>query len=643
MSYLHLPRIIFSGDFISDVSTVNNDPAHYNNNTFQPSFQEYGTGAKNGWWNPEGGATFDFQDCIIRKITYADNTVEDQPGLESLVGQLIKSPGGRSTGKMVDLDPQQQGVSQLWAVRLRILTKDDELLLEGDIDTTAFRDLQLRQYDGGKVNGQPLGASWTSVIRNITWGEQSDSFRVLRELRSETQENCLSVNLNGFGYYYAHAADGRFSLGRLIGAIGPWYANEPKTFVAQRRLFATQQYGDPNRPSTYFGISNFLYEKATGRLAIDMGNSFPVANPLGEIDGVLPLFLGIAKSPLANAPSVNDVLLTSADVIEIAGLVHEKGDWLMRTGGIFDLSNVPQELAENQLVLMYKTANDTYRLFARESIGGYNMRAEEMVVRLDTGQKQQVQFFARQWGEPVYAASVTIQPDQPTNPKRGPICIVPGNNYPEDGLSFSQMTIPVRNGYGSFVITGNEISNPRGYIDGQMYFIAYSLDGIQPDPADSSGDAISVHLRDYFPVPDQPRWSDITATMQQFSNLYPIMSKYIVDLGDRDAVLAKKEILLFAFSQEIHSPIYMPVTRDLSEGKRLTILKWLESNGIYDLPEEDANLSASRNKAFSQEIPNMETTEEGHAPSEFHQKLVMAMRMKMGAGLPNATFDLTQF
>ncbi|UJB32655.1 hypothetical protein [Chromobacterium sp. Beijing] len=41
MSYLQFPRLAFSGQFQSDVSTVNNDPRHYDNATFEPRFQEY--------------------------------------------------------------------------------------------------------------------------------------------------------------------------------------------------------------------------------------------------------------------------------------------------------------------------------------------------------------------------------------------------------------------------------------------------------------------------------------------------------------------------------------------------------------------------------------------------------------------------
>jgi hypothetical protein len=42
MSYLHTPRLVFSGDFLSDVSTVNNDPALYTSRAFKPSFRDGG-------------------------------------------------------------------------------------------------------------------------------------------------------------------------------------------------------------------------------------------------------------------------------------------------------------------------------------------------------------------------------------------------------------------------------------------------------------------------------------------------------------------------------------------------------------------------------------------------------------------------
>lgn len=638
MSYLHLPRLIFSGDFISDVSTVNNDPQHYNNATFIPSFQEFGQGGTNGWWNPEGGATFNLQDCTICGITYKDGTSQIN---NKLVGMFVKGPEGSSSGKMVDLDPQQQMVSELWAVRLRILTKQDVLLLEGDLEVTAFRDLQLRQHDGMQINGQPLGASWTSVLKNISWSKEVENYRFFQELKSETQDNRLAVNLNGFGYYYSHAKDGRFSLGRMLGAIGPWYRNEPINFTAERRLYATKQYGDSNRPSTYFNFSNFRYDEVQSRLSLDLGSSFPVSDSLGTIAFNSSLILGISKKPLDNLPSLDVYPIRDNEFIEIGTVAYSKGDWLMKSAGIIDIEGVANDLKDNQLILLIKSKDGTYNLMAREAISGLNVQADNMVLRLDNGQRENINFFARQWGKPLKSARITVQRAKPTKPSPGPICTIPGNNYPVNGITIDGSTVIISDGVGSLTINGNEIDAPRGYLDGQVYFLSYQLEDESQENAGYVA-MISILLKPYSPIPDQPKWSDIQETMQQFSNLYPIMSKYLVDLGDRDAVLEKKEILLFAFSQDIDSPIYMPVTRDLSESKRLTILKWLESNGIHDSEEQLLVTTEEGVKKLDKTVHDLDIEGDGK-PSDFHQKIITTMRMKMGENLPYLKMDHTKF
>ncbi|MDG1332705.1 MAG: hypothetical protein P8P74_10265 [Crocinitomicaceae bacterium] len=639
MSYLHKPRIIFSGDFISDVSTVNNDVAHYNNATFIPSFQEFGQGSDNGWWNPEGGATFAFQDCLIKKVCYSDGTSANDSSIDDLVGEFVQGAEGRSAGKMVDLDPQQQGVSELWALRLRIVTKSGEEVLAGDIFPTAFRDLQMRQTDGGKVNGQPLGASWTTVLENIVWGEKAENYRILKELKALTNDNRLAVNLNGFGYYYAHAADGRFSLGKVIGSIGPWFEGEPHTFTAERRLYGTKRTGS----STYFNFSNFRFDEDSSLLSIDFGNSFPISNSLGNVAIKNHYMLGVANSAFSNSPSSTAVDLTTSEFTAIGDLEYSQGDWLMKTGGIIDIK-VPQDaidkLKENQLLLIRKTGS-SYTLVARESIDGLNFRADQMVQRIDADDESNVDFYARKWGKPVDSGTISIQRTPPNKTVPGPICPTPGNNFPASGLSFNSTALELgQNGQTQLKITGGRINNPRKYLDGQIYFLGYSLEGTSADPANTgmAGDQISIHLRDYFPVPDRPTWSDISDTMQQFSNLYPIMSKYLVDLASREAVLSKRKILLFAFSQDINSPMYMPVTRDLSEGKRLTIMKWLKSAGANEQTESFAvaeGEAAGAMKSAGKSVGAMRESEAVLAdePTNFHKEIINAMRLKMAQGV----------
>lgn len=69
MSYLNPLRLHFAGQFQAGVSTVNNDPWHFNNVTFKASYQERQTGNSpdqwNGWFNPEGDADWRLIGCKV--------------------------------------------------------------------------------------------------------------------------------------------------------------------------------------------------------------------------------------------------------------------------------------------------------------------------------------------------------------------------------------------------------------------------------------------------------------------------------------------------------------------------------------------------------------------------------------------------
>jgi hypothetical protein len=64
--------------------------------------------------------------------------------------------------------------------------------------------------------------------------------------------------------------------------------------------------------------------------------------------------------------------------------------------------------------------------------------------------------------------------------------------------------------------------------------------------------------------------------LTQYGNLYPIMSKRLVNLSDPASVKLHARIIKLAFTRDIADPNHMPVTRDLSEPKRQMILKWLD-------------------------------------------------------------------
>jgi hypothetical protein len=244
------------------------------------------------------------------------------------------------------------------------------------------------------------------------------------------------------------------------------------------------------------------------------------------------------------------------------------------------------------LVTPSTTQPGQFVMVCREAIDGINVRADNLNERLDYGKTVNISLYAYQWGVPMPAqtngqnntVAISIQP--PTQAFFGgqmvgshkPTAPIPYVNTPAEGLSLpDSINIAGENGMSLLSVFGNKIDTPRDYIDGQMYYITYLLNNQQPDPAWYSMDYIYINLRTYYEVPENPTWDDVSPTLTQFGNIYPLMSKYIVDLGNQEAVLSKKDILIYAFTRDINDPFYMPATRDLSDAMRETIVKWLNN------------------------------------------------------------------
>lgn len=588
MSYLHTPHLVFSGDFYADTATVNNDVRHYDNNAFEAVFQDPQQGqALYGWWNPNGGNQFNLQNCTVQQITMANGQQSSDPTFDTVIGQLVGAPDNKGTGKMLDLDSQWQMSSELWCVQIRIYTSDNQLLLRGDMTTSGFRDLQLRQTDGGAENGQPMGGCWTSTLSNLEWGVQAANSNFLQALKNATQNNTLVINLNMYGFYYSHN-NGRFSLGRIVGTIGPWFNTEPNTIPASRRLYGIA--GDGQNTPIYFNYSNFIVDKTNSRLALDLGGSFPIDDSMGTISSNANQYLlGISNKPLSNDPSGTPAILQPGDFTQLGAINYTAGnaDWLNVTGGIV-MQNLTSaqlsQLGNNQLILV-QNVNNQYQLIAREAIQGFSLRADNLVQRLDNGDSGSVFLYAYQWGEPAAGVNVSVSIQPPTQALFAPQktgddtqnITVPTINTPTEGLTFGNIAPTDSNGVTSVLITGNAINNPRVYVEGQVYYISYQNNPVIQDNAAYGMDAIYVHLRDAFTVPAAPTWDDVAEIFIQFGNVYPLMSKYIVNLNSEQAVSERTRILIYAFTRDINDTFYMPVTRDISEAKRQTIVKWLQN------------------------------------------------------------------
>ena len=233
MSYLNPLRLHFCGKFQAAVSTVNNDPTHFNNATFKKEYQERGEGATKGWWNPRGDANWRMIGC---KITSAWLGI-DQPAHagDAVLSCTIADADHTVAAKLVDLDPEQQGVSEVWGLKIRIADAAGKTLMGATYETAAFMNLWFRWPTGG--GDKSGGAMYQSVLTDIQWGETGDS-PFLEKLRQASASGLLSIkfNVDAFDDDFRSPT---FTLGRIAGTIGPATAEEPHHFVIGRHFMTT--------------------------------------------------------------------------------------------------------------------------------------------------------------------------------------------------------------------------------------------------------------------------------------------------------------------------------------------------------------------------------------------------------------------
>ncbi|MGK7926730.1 MAG: hypothetical protein AB4290_16070, partial [Spirulina sp.] len=284
MTYLSFPRLHFSGKFQADPSTVNNDPYHFNDRAFVPQDQKYGPGATRGWWNPNGSGDWRFGDCLVRSICYDKSNelgvYEDQPTSDPVIGQDVNGSHARVSGKLVDLDSENQMVSEIWGFQIHLGDMSSgKNAFWGDFEVAAFADIWVNV-----PNGRPdsmFSAFYQSVITNVQWAETLDS-PFLQQLK-QLSPNTLSIKFTVNGYDDDRNSP-TFSWGRVVGAIGVYDEGEPKHWVPGRLLGTVK--------SPLFNNTYCRFDADNNRLIVDFGNSFSTATPGGPLEDTGKLELG---------------------------------------------------------------------------------------------------------------------------------------------------------------------------------------------------------------------------------------------------------------------------------------------------------------------------------------------------------------
>ncbi|HYV09301.1 MAG TPA: hypothetical protein VE980_00110, partial [Pyrinomonadaceae bacterium] len=408
MSYLDSPRIHFRGWFQADVSTINNDVRFFQNDSFVPDYQQLDT---NGSWNPRGTAVFRILDCSVtggfldgRALT----TSQDDP----VIGQTLQNAVDRAPGKLVDLDPQQQMVSMIFGMQVRVDGPHAEALFQGNFDPAPFTNLWKRQQHGPKTD-QQLCAYYQSVLDKVVWAENLES-TLLNTLKSTTQDDMLSINFNVYGFG-RDPSQPRYTMGHLVGTIGPYLSGEPKQFVLGRQMITFA----PNWPVPDTNVNSLQAKLADdgNSLTADFGNTFPIIDSSGAPTDLGPVQLGVLRTN----PQDHITTVESSELVLLGEVPYLSETWYTQTAGVqtFDLtanSEAQQLLAGNPLVLVTPTPGSpppsTYNVLMQESIDGVYVRADSFVFRLNPGQTQQVQFYATRFGKPLASSTIDLSPSE---------------------------------------------------------------------------------------------------------------------------------------------------------------------------------------------------------------------------------------
>jgi len=586
MSYLNALRLHFAGRFQANVSTVNNDPAHFDNATFMPSYQDMqGNNMQppNGWFSPQGDAAWRLLGCTVTSAWIPSGRV---PASDPVLGYIVADSDDKVPAKLADLDSEQQLVSEIWGLQVRLASADGTTLMRGDFAPAAFADIWDRALGSGGGDAD-AGAMYQSVLSNLQWGDVSSS-PFLTALRQAATDGVLSIKFN-VDRFNLDFTSPDFMCGRIAGTIGPAAIDEPKHLLVGRQFMAAAVQGNGNI-NFFFPVGGINYcagvvDAVASRIYLDLGNALPTGAQ-GVLKNLGDLTVGVLD-PVATPGNPAGTVITLGTIAASGpGGYSQDANWYSRTAGVVALpltSTQLQLIATSPLVI-----SGNANIAISEWSSGAFVRADRFVYRLSPNDQVDIPVYAMQWGRPLAGAAVSFQLDplqlQSTSGGGFPY-VAPGPLVatPTNALAFNPTATTDNHGAAVLTVTASDPGTPRWFNNGADYGIDGQVYGIRPAFADArrfSGPVnqwnfISFLVWSGFTAASPVTWTDLQPIFQQYANVYPVMNRFL-NLSDYDSVVAHAGLLLLAFGLDPDDPNAMPVTRDLSPAKRDAILAWLK-------------------------------------------------------------------
>ncbi|MFN2606952.1 MAG: hypothetical protein ABR511_03500 [Acidimicrobiales bacterium] len=587
MSYLNPLRLHFAGSFQAAISTVNNDPVHFDTATFQPSYQQMQTATDpNGWFNPRGSGDWRLIGCRVTAAFGADGA---PAAADDAVRAMVVADSDRAVpAKLVDLDPEQQLVSTIWGLEVRIATAGGDTVVRGRFSPVAFTDIWDRGHGQGAAGDVGAGAAYQSVLTDLEWADVGSS-AFLGALRAAAADGLLSVKFNVDGINLDFTSPD-FMTGRIVGTIGPAAKGGPHHFVPGRQFMTTAgPGGNFFAPAGGVNFCVATVDHHTRRVYLDLGNALPTNGPGGP-----PLDVGeVALYQFPPPDQSSQPLLLGS----VPSATYTDPAWYPATAGVVAFpADRPLTGAEldrvdgNPLAVVLTPAGGQPTVAITEPPGGVFVRADQFVYRLNPGEEATVRLYATRFGHPHRGEAVlTVPVPQQLQPfsALGP---APAVATPADAVDYPVRVVTDGHGVAHLTLRAGDPGTPRGYIDGQVYALYPVLEETVVSPTApypyNQWNFVSLLVWSGFHPDDPPTWfGSIQPVLQQYANLYPVMDRFL-DLGDYDSVCANLGLLQLAFGLDLADPNSMPVTRDLSTAKRATILRWLSEPGDGGRPRK---------------------------------------------------------
>jgi hypothetical protein len=432
-------------------------------------------------------------------------------------------------------------VSQIWGLQVRITVSTTEYL-EGYFRAAPFNDIWQRLQNAPQDAGDTIySAFYQSVLDYVTWSDQISS-PLLKSLQ-QASPAALSIKFT-VDSFQANSAQPDFTQGRIVGTIGPAWADEPPNFVIGRLLRPSQ-----SGPPVYYAPARV--DKVRSRLLVDLSNSIPTdANANGA-----PVNLGDLKAAIA-IPSQPAILLSDINYSEQAYNTF---------AGVQEFPLDSQQLAQiasNPIAVVQMNPTDPNaapQTLLQENANGAYVFATEVVHRMDPGDTDAIDLIATLFGERAANQTIALQL---------------ASGKPVRALSFPKSVKTNDDGRASFALTAGNPNNPRKFIDGQVYQVGFSWDKendqqFPPDP----NNALSAHV--YNTYDKAPVWENVAPVLQQYAKLYPFMNN-LLHISGPSTIQANIAAFKMVLNIPMTDPRYMPVTRDMSRDKRQLIIDWLD-------------------------------------------------------------------